>query len=60
MGHVPSLLTVDNNINVGKLDWSNLTKADLNKYCGRSDILLGKIVLVDKSMEKHLNTRKAL
>lgn len=44
-GNLPVLLPVDNGIDIRKIDWSKLSKKDLNKYVNRSDVLLGNITV---------------
>ena len=42
-GSLPVLLPVDNNTDVGKIEWSKLSEADLAMYVNQSDALLGNI-----------------
>ena len=45
LGNIPTLVSIDNHMCVGKIDWSNLTKEDLKEYYIQSDILLSNIEL---------------
>lgn len=39
LGNLPTLLSMNNNMQVGKLDWFNLTEEKLKGYCFQSDML---------------------
>ena len=43
--NIPTLLSVNNNMRVGKIDWSNQSEDDLKEYCAQSDTLLSNIEL---------------
>lgn len=45
LGNLQTLLSMSNNMQVGKLDWSNLTEEELKVYCFQSDMLLRNIDL---------------
>lgn len=42
-GSLPVLLPVDNGSGVGRIEWSKLSKRELNDYINHSDALLGNI-----------------
>lgn len=43
LGILPTLLSVSNNMQVGILDWSNLTEKELRVYCFQPVTLLSNI-----------------
>ena len=53
LGNIPTLVSVDNNVCEGKIDWSNLSEDDLKEYYFRTDILLSNIELPKYSIACH-------
>lgn len=45
MDSIPALLPVDNDMNMGKIAWPNLSEKDLFDYCDQSNTMLGNIYL---------------
>lgn len=43
--NLPMLAVVDHEVNTGKLDWSNLTKEEINRYTAVTENLLNNIKL---------------
>lgn len=44
-GNLPLLMSDDESIRIGKIDWPKLSKDDLDKYVCRFDVLLSNIIL---------------
>ena len=45
MHNIPILSSDNNDLGKGRLDWTNLSEADINNYCTSTELLLGSIAL---------------